>query len=112
MENHLTIAIVECNETNLFRKILLHTKAKTKTKTEKGPKCALFSKCRRFEDISGISKINKISKISKISKIRKISIISRIRLKGLKGMKGMTIIEKQFHQVVMVGKIFDGDLNI
>ena len=65
---------MECNLTNLFRKILLQTSAKTKTmskkKTEKGPKCALFSKCRRFEDISRISKINKISKISKISKIR------------------------------------------
>ena len=55
----------------------------------------------------------KSAKSEKLEKSElKISIISRIRLKGLKGMKGMTIIEKQFHQVVMVGKTFDGDLNI
>ena len=50
----------------------------TKTKTEKDPTCAIFSKNRRFEDIkydteyiSRISKISRSIKISKKSKCQK-----------------------------------------
>ena len=61
-ENHLRI------ETGFFRKKLLQTK----TKNEKDPTCAIFSKSRRFENIKydterGVSRISKISKKSSVT---------------------------------------------
>ena len=45
-----------------FQKILLQAKTKAKTKTEKDPTCAIFSKSRCFEDIKYDTEIEKVRK--------------------------------------------------